>query len=122
MEVESNNCITHSQNSRIQTIIRESHERDTVPKEERQQLVLNFMARHELALPPRAIFRNLRLQHNATFARRSLVNYLDELVDDGLLMRVQPEKLEDREIVAANGSGYYLITDAGYESAAPDEL
>ena len=93
-----------------------------MPKEERQRLVLDFMARHELALPPRVIFRNLRLRHNATFARRTLVNYLDDLVEDGLLMRVQPNKLEDRELVAADGSGYYLITDAGYESAAPDEL
>jgi hypothetical protein len=122
MGANSHNRIKQPKNSRIQTIIREYRQKDGVPKEERQRLVLNFMARHELALPPRAIFRNLRLRHNATFARRTLVNYLDDLVDDGLLMRVQPSKLEDRKLVAADGSGYYLITDAGYESATPDEL
>lgn len=89
-------------------------------KADRKALVLEFLASTQLALPPSALFRNLRLRCNATFSESSLENYLAELEADGLVRRVDPEALADREIKELDdGRGYWLISDAG-AAAAPD--
>ncbi|SDJ32917.1 hypothetical protein SAMN05216226_102153 [Halovenus aranensis] len=86
-------------------------------KEDRQQQVLQFLAEYDLALPPRAIYRNLRLHYNITFGYSSVDNYLDEFVEEGLCDRVDPEKLEERELVSLPSGrthrAYYIITEKG---------
>jgi hypothetical protein len=89
-------------------------------KADRKALVLGFLTSTQLALPPSALYRNLRLRCNATFSESSLENYLAELEADGLVRRVDPKALADREIKeVADGRAYWLVTDAG-EAAAPD--
>lgn len=89
-------------------------------KEERKQIVLNFMAEYRFALPPKAIFRNLKLHENITFSEDSVENYLVEFVEDGLVERVQKEALDAGEIqVAGEGDerAWYLVTDRGVEQS-----
>lgn len=73
-------------------------------KEDRKQQVLKLLADSGLALTPYVIFRNLRMR-GATFERRTLSNYLNELVDEGRV-----EKLD------VNGDPLYRITDEGINS------
>jgi len=85
--------------------------------------VLTFLAETRLALPPKALFRNLRLQENATFSEKSLNNYLAELDAEGFVRRVDPEAIEQRNIIEVGDDerGYYLITEAGVEEATGHE-
>lgn len=84
-------------------------------KEDRKRLVLEFMEEYPLALPPRAIYRNMKLLWSVTFSWRSTQTYLDEFEDEGLVMRVEKGPLDDGEVVEASedSRAYYLITDAG---------
>jgi len=98
---------------------RTPYESETVGKRERKRLVLAFLAETRLALPPKALFRNLRLRENATFSEKSLNNYLAELEAAGLVTRVDPEALEARSVceVGADERAYYLVTEAGVAEA-----
>jgi len=83
-------------------------------KEDRKQLVLEYLAHTGLALPPAVLYRNLRLRQNATFSSSTLENYLDELGADGLLTRIDPDAMENREFVEIDeGRGYWVATDDG---------
>ena len=90
----------------------------TMGKADRKQLVLGFLVHHGLALPPAALYRNLRLHHNATFSAKSLDNYLDELDTEGLVVRIDPDAMEERAVKPIDGGrGYWLPTEAGIEAA-----
>ena len=93
---------------------------DSMTKEDRKQLVLEFMDEYPLALPPRAIHRNLKLLWKVTFAWRSTQTYLREFEEDGLVMRVEKAPLDEGDVVEAGDESraYYLITDAGHEQVA----
>lgn len=87
-------------------------------KEDRKQLVLEYLAHTGLGLPPAVLYRNLRLRQNATFSEKTLYNYLEELEADGYLMRIDPAAMEDREIVEIDGGrAYWMATDAGKAEA-----
>jgi len=81
-------------------------------------LVLQYLVHTRLALPPVVLFRNLRLRQNATFSEKTLNNYLHELEAEGLVARIDPEAMVDREHVRLdNGRGYWIATDDGHEEA-----
>ena len=87
-------------------------------KRERKLQVLGFLAEKGVALPPKAIYRNLRLLEEITFSERSVENYLDEFVDEGLVMRIDPDSMEDAEVSKMppdvnQRRAYYMITDDG---------
>lgn len=85
-------------------------------KEERRQVVLSFLNEHPLALPPKIIYRNLRLHRQITFSEDSVENYLEEFVEEGLVDRIEKEPLDDGRIEQADDDysrAYYLITDEG---------
>jgi hypothetical protein len=87
-------------------------------KEDRKSLVLQYLVHTRLALPPSVLFRNLRLRQNATFSESTLGNYLDELREEGLITRIDPEAMVDREVVEIDdGRGYWMATDGGIEAA-----
>ena len=91
------------------------HWSDMAP-EDRKLAVLRFLAEYGLALPPAVIYRNIRYHHNATFKRRVTDNYLSELVEEGLARRIEPEPLEDRQLVDASEDtrkAYYIVTEEG---------
>lgn len=87
-------------------------------KEDRRQLLLEFMVEYDLALPPRAIYRNLRYKRHITFSYSSILNYLEEFVEEGLVRRIEPEPLASRDLVDATSEktrAYYIITEKGME-------
>lgn len=90
---------------------------DDMTKRERKEVVLRFMAEHGLALPPRAIYRNLKVNHSITFQPKTVENYLDEFLEDGLVSRVDPKALDDGRISElredADRRAYYIVTADG---------
>ena len=73
-------------------------------KEERKDLVLRILDESDLSLTPYVLFRNLKMR-GATFERRTLGNYLTELLEEEKIEKVQP-----------NGDTLYRITDKGRKS------
>lgn len=71
-------------------------------KEERKRQVLGLLVESGLALPPAVIFYNSKRQ-GATFERRSVDNYLDELVESGFVEKEDTKR------------GYYIATDRGID-------
>lgn len=100
-------------------IITTPPEYSDVTKEDRRDQVLKFLEEHRLALPQRAIYRNLRLHYGITFGYSSVDNYLDEFVEEGLCRRVNPKKLDERKLVdmpsGKNQPAYYIITEDGID-------
>jgi hypothetical protein len=87
-------------------------------KEERQDVVLRFMAEHGLALPPRLVYRNLKVTEGITFGPRTVENYIREFEKDGLVARVDPSALDEGDVETLdtheNGRrAYYMITEDG---------
>lgn len=117
MALEGSYCANEGYFEQIRDYKRNRGQSLTMGKRERKRLVLAFLAETRLALPPKVLFRNLRLQENATFSEKSLNNYLAELEADGLVTRVDPEAIEERTIreLDADERGYYLISEQGVE-------
>lgn len=89
-------------------------------KQDRRNLLLQFLAEYDLALPPLAIYRNMRLKWNITFSKQSIHNYLDEFTDEGLVLRVEPAPIGSRKLVEAKGEdtrAYYIISEKGRDAA-----
>jgi len=87
-------------------------------KEDRKQLVLEYLAHTGLGLPPLALYRNLRLRQNATFSEKTLYNYLEELEADDLVMRIDPDAMVDRELKEIDdGQAYWIATESGQQEA-----
>jgi Fe2+ or Zn2+ uptake regulation protein len=80
-------------------------------KEERKEQVLAVLADSGLALTPYVLYRNLKMR-GATFERRSLGNYLPELVDEGRVERIDFD----------DGHPLYQITTSGRESISDNEF
>jgi Fe2+ or Zn2+ uptake regulation protein len=69
-------------------------------KEERVRQVLGLLVEAELDLPPRVILHNCK-QKGATFERRTVQRYLEELMEEGYVKKVE------------GTDGYYRATEAG---------
>jgi len=82
---------------------------ETMGKEERKQQVLQILDESGLALTPYVLFRNAKMR-GSTFERRTLSNYLAELVDEG---RVE-------KIVQEDETNLYRITEEGRKSLPSD--
>lgn len=77
-----------------------------VGKEDRKRRVLALLVESDLSLPPEVIFHNVK-PRGADFERRSVDNYLNDLVQDGLVDKVD----EKRGYYAATAAGKALIED-----------
>ena len=96
-----------------------------VPPEERRQRVLDFLAEHDMPLPPLAIYAGMRRQYRITFSYRTIQNILGDLVDSGHVFRVDTKKLQEGEITEVESGSrrtYYFITDSGRDRARSEEL
>jgi predicted transcriptional regulator len=78
----------------------ENDDNDSMGKEERKRQVLGLLVESGLALPPTAILWNCKAE-GATFERRTLDNYVEELVEDGYIKKVDEKR------------GYYQATQSG---------
>jgi len=86
-----------------------------VAKEDRKRRVLAFLVDSGMALPRKALFRNLRYQ-GADFSDSSLKNYLGELQEEGLVERVDANAFaEGRVEKTSKDPGYWLATGDGAE-------
>ena len=94
-------------------------DRANVAREERIQLVLAYLVESDSALPPAAIFRNLKLR-GATFERRSVTTFLAELHERGLVQKVDMDALDEGriEVVDTDEQGYWMATDEGIDAVA----
>ena len=91
---------------------------ENVPPEERRERVLEFIDKHDMALPPLAIYAGLVRQKDITFSYRTVQNALSDLIDDGYVFKVDTKELrETAEIVEVDSDNarrsYYFITDDG---------
>lgn len=83
-------------------------------KPERKRAVLDFLAMTRLALPPQAIFRNLRLHYNVEAGYKTIRRYLGELVEENLARRIEGQPVEQRRLVDAdNGRAWYVVSGEG---------
>jgi len=91
-----------------------------MPPEARRELVLEFIAEHDMPLPPLAIWGGMKRQYRVTFSYRTLQNILSDLVESDDLFRVDTSNLKDGEIKpidedASSRKSYYFITDSGVD-------
>ena len=91
-----------------------------VPPEHRREKVLAFIAEHDIALPPLAIYAGLKRQEEITFSYRTVQNALSDLVENGDVEKVDTDKLRDEGTIEAVGDStgrrsYYFITEQGIE-------
>ncbi|GGL45106.1 hypothetical protein GCM10009037_30630 [Halarchaeum grantii] len=89
-----------------------------MPPRDRENEVLDFLASHGIALPPKAIFRGLKVERSITFGYRTVQNILKRLLEAGLVMRCNKDALDQGEIQplpedASSRRSYYYITDEG---------
>jgi hypothetical protein len=86
-------------------------------KEDRRRVVLDFMGEYPVALRPAEIYRNLRYHRRITFSKESVDNYIEEFVEEGLVLRVKPQSLEMGQIEEAppDQRAYYIISEEGQE-------
>lgn len=88
--------------------------------DERREVVLSFMAEHGLVLKPADVYRNLRLHKHITFGSETVRNILHELTDEGLVRRVDPKAIKERDLIdldRGEGRGAYIITEKGLEES-----
>jgi len=76
---------------------------DTMPPKERDELILQFLENHDVALPPTPLYFNMKRKMTVTFTKKTLRRRLGSMQDRGLLNHIQ------------EGDGYYAITDKGRE-------
>jgi len=68
-------------------------------------------------MPPLVIYRNLRLHRGMRVRDETIRNYLSELADEGLVLRVEKAELDDGDLVEADPDdrAYYIISEKGRE-------
>lgn len=78
-------------------------------KEDRKRVVLEFLENSGVALPPAAVYRNIKIR-GGTFEERSVKTYLRELAEEGKVLKVDPDALEEGRVVEVDLSdqGYFM--------------
>jgi hypothetical protein len=123
---QNQNCVNSKENEKNDTGFTAPPKRTSVPPSERRRQVLEFLAEHDMPLPPLAIFAGMRRQYRATFSYRTTQNILSDLVESGDVFRVDTTQLRDGEIRAVGDDDsarrtYYFVTDAGRERAESEK-
>jgi len=120
------NCVNNKHNDRNDTRFNAPMEEGRVPPRERRRRVLEFLAEHDMPLPPLAIFAGMRRQYRATFSYRTTQNILSDLVESGDVFRVDTGTLREGEIREIDDDSarrtYYFVTEAGRERAESEKM
>lgn len=93
----------------------------TMPELDKRQLVLAFLAEHDIPLGPIGIYGGLVHTQDITFSYSTVQNIMRELAEQGAVERVQidPSAGEVRPLPDdGDRRAYYLITDQGRERLA----
>lgn len=70
-------------------------------KEDRREVILQFLADTGLALPPTPLYYNMKRDMFVTFSKRTMQRHLKEMRDEGLVRKIE------------QGDGYWEITEDG---------
>jgi len=89
-----------------------------MPPEDRREEVLDFLEVHRIALPPKAIYRALKLKRGINFSYGTVKNALSDLERKDYVTRVSKEALNEGRIETISGDtssrrAYYMITSEG---------
>jgi len=96
-----------------------------VPAEDRREETLDFLADHQIPLPPKAVYRAMKIERNINFSYRTVQNILSELSKSGLVAKVDMKELDDGNLVEldedeSSTRAYYMITNQGVALAESD--
>jgi len=91
---------------------------ETMPPEAREDKVLQFFVDHGFPLPPKALYRALKVSEGITFSYSTVQNILSRLLEEGYVCRLDKDKLDEGiiEPISESESGrrtYYYITEKG---------
>lgn len=81
-------------------------EDDTMSKEDRREVILQFLADTGLALPPAPLYFNMKREMFVTFSKRTMQRHLKEMREEGLVQKIE------------EGDGYWRITEDGSDYLA----
>jgi len=93
-------------------------DKESMPPKDREDMILQFFVDHGFPLPPKALYRALKVSENITFAYRTTQNILQRLLEEGYVMRLDKDKL-DNGVIEPLPEGeegrrtYYYITEKG---------
>jgi len=95
-------------------------EAEDMPPEAREDKVLQFFVDHDFPLPPKALFRAMKVSEGITFSYSTVQNILSRLLEEGYVCRLNKDKLDEGilEPLPEGESGrrtYYFITEKGRE-------
>jgi len=95
-------------------------EAEDMPPEAREDKVLQFFVDHGFPLPPKALYRALKVSEGITFSYSTVQNILSRLLEEGYVCRLDKDKLDEGilEPLPEGESGrrtYYYITEEGRE-------
>ena len=83
-------------------------------KEGRKEFILRVLEEVGIPLPTTVVFRACKL-NGATFERRTVDRLLKELGEEGYVMKIDRDALDEGRIeeVGIEATGYWYITDRG---------
>jgi len=123
---QNQNCVNSKENEKNDTGFTAPPKSTGVPASERRRQVVEFLAEHDMPLPPLAIFAGMRRQYRATFSYRTTQNILSDLVESGDVFRVDTGTLREGEIREIDDDSarrtYYFVTEAGRERAESEKM
>jgi len=93
-----------------------------VTRKERENEVVQLLAEFKVPLPPKAIYRALKVKKGITFSYSTVGNILRRLRKDGEVMRCDKDALDQGEIKALPDAEkdrrtYYYLTNRGFDRA-----
>lgn len=74
------------------------HYMNTMPPEDREDIVLHYLYSIGIPLPPIVIYRGLKINRNITFSYRTVQNIASRLTDEGLMMRCDKTAMDKGRI------------------------
>jgi len=93
---------------------------ESMPPEDREDQLLQFFVEHGFPLPPKALYRAMKVSEDITFSYRTVQNILERLLQQGDVVRLDKDAL-DEGILKPLGDDeedrrtYYFITQQGRE-------
>lgn len=88
---------------------------DKMAREDRKELLLETLAETGAVMPAKVLLRNAKLR-GARFEISVTRTYLNELLANGYVRKIDPEELDNRRLVDVDETteqGYWQATEAG---------
>jgi len=120
MDVETSERTNTSKNGKFGGSNTQANKAENMPPEDREDEVLQFFVDHGFPLPPKALYRAMKVSENITFGYSTVQNILSRLLEDGYVYRLDKDKLDKGilEPIPEDETGrrtYYFISEKGRE-------